>query len=756
VIRHRPLGGGHPYLIEPDQRYPVRPGAGETFELGITTSEDVRGLTVELDRNGSRVSADATPRGQAIAREINDWGRTAKRNGGGHLASTTKLTPQEETLAWAFTPRPLHSRETLRYRFAADGETSEWFEVTGCEWKPDAGELRVEGPEALRGRLPAEDVSFLTDGSLSYRARFSIRLEAGERIVGFGERFDGVDQRGRRVDTAVFDQYKGQGARSYLPMPFAIAVGGGFGFHLDTGHRARFDLAHDDPSLIQVEVDLEPGERLPTLRLQLFEGNPADVLGAFLDQVGRASPPPEWIYRLWMSSNEWNSQSRVLGEVDRSQQEGIPVGAIVIEAWSDEETFVAFGGADYEPHDDGCPHALRDFSFSADGPWPDPKGFVDELHRRDIRVLLWQIPLAKTDASGQAACDATVMIDRGFCVRGADGEPYRNPGGWFKDALLLDFTNDAAVQWWLAKRRYLVEEVGVDGFKTDGGEHAWSAETRYGDGSRGGETNNRFPVLYARAYHQLLREAGRAPVTFSRAGYSGSQAFPAHWAGDEDSTWEALRASISAGITASACGVFFWSFDLAGFSGPLPTPELYLRAAAVAAFCPIMQYHSEFNFHRQPARDRTPWNLAEQSGDESVIPLFRRLVQLRERLIPYLAEQGTKSTRTSKPLMRGLFFESDDQRLWEFPHQFLLGDDLLVAPVLEPGVTALQVFLPEGEWIESWSGSRLDGGSIASTEAPLGTIPVYLAAHSAETLAPLFQKLDQQAETGRQTLMEVS
>jgi alpha-glucosidase (family GH31 glycosyl hydrolase) len=300
------------------------------------------------------------------------------------------------------------------------------------------------------------------------------------------------------------DQYKGQGARSYLPMPFAIVVGGGFGFHLDSGHRARFDLAHDDPSLIQVEVDLEPGERLPTLRLQLFEGSPAEVLGSFLDQVGRASPPPEWIYRLWMSSNEWNTQSRVLAEVDRSEQEGIPVGAIVIEAWSDEETFVAFRGADYELHEDGSPHALRDFSFHSDGPWPDPKEFVDELHRRGIHVLLWQIPLAKTDAAGQAAFDAKAMIERGFCVRGGHGEPYRNPGGWFKDALLLDFTNDAAVQWWLAKRRYLVEEVGVDGFKTDGGEHAWSAETRYSDGSRGGETNNRYPVLYAQAYHQLL------------------------------------------------------------------------------------------------------------------------------------------------------------------------------------------------------------------------------------------------------------
>jgi alpha-glucosidase (family GH31 glycosyl hydrolase) len=457
-----------------------------------------------------------------------------------------------------------------------------------------------------------------------------------------------------------------------------------------------------------------------------------------------------------MSSNEWNTQERVLAEVDRSEAEGIPAGAIVLEAWSDEETFVAFRGATYEAHAAGEPHRLGEFDFLKDGPWPDPRGLVEELHRRGLKVLLWQIPLAKPAADGQAALDAQVMIERGYCVRAADGRPYRNPGGWFEDALLLDFTNEEAVEWWLAKRRYLVDEVGVDGFKTDGGEHAWAADVRYSDGSRGGETNNRYPVDYAGAYHRLLREAGRAPVTFSRAGYTGSQAFPAHWAGDEGSTWEALRASITAGITASACGLFFWSFDLGGFSGPLPTAELYLRAAAVATFAPIMQYHSEFNFHRLPSRDRTPWNVAEQSGDALVVPCFRRLVHLRERLVPYLVEQGEASIRTSKPLMRGLFFGSDDERLWQFPYQYLLGDDILVAPVTETAITAQEVFLPAGDWLDAWTGDRHGGGRVVTAEAPVGRIPIYLGARRADALQLLFAGLDERVEEANQTLVEVT
>jgi alpha-glucosidase (family GH31 glycosyl hydrolase) len=295
--------------------------------------------------------------------------------------------------------------------------------------------------------------------------------------------------------------------------------------------------------------------------------------------------------------------------------------------------------------------------------------------------------------------------------------------------------------WWTAKRRYLLDEVGVDGFKTDGGEHAWSPELRYADGTRGGETNNRYPVRYAQAFHELMRDCGRTPVTFSRAGYVGSQAFPAHWAGDEDSTWEALRASISAGLTASACGVFFWSFDLGGFSGPLPTAELYLRAAAIAALCPIMQYHSEFNFHRSPSRDRTPWNIAEQTGESSVISTFRSFVLLRERLVPYLAAQGRQSIEQSKPLMRALFFETDDERQWEFPYQYFLGDGLLVAPVVEEGATSQRVYLPDGEWVDASNGSSLAGGSVIECECPINRSPVFVAAERADALAPLFHDL---------------
>ena len=514
-------------------------------------------------------------------------------------------------------------------------------------------------------------------------------------------------------------------------MPFAIVIGAeGWGFHVGTSRRTWYDVGATSAGRLLIEMELDPEEIGPNVILRLFEGEPAEVLGRFLDIVGRPKPPPEWVFGLWMSANEWNTQARVMEEARRSLTEHIPASVMVIEAWSDEATFTAFRDAQYTPQQDR-PHRLSDFRFPEDGAWPDPKGMVDDLHDLGLKVLLWQIPLLKHMQHGpaQLVADREVMLERGYAVKTSTGRPYRNRGWWFPGALMPDFTSGEARRWWLAKRRYLVEDVGIDGFKTDGGEHAWGEDLRYADGSSGSAGNNAYPVAYSAAYHQLLHDVGLNGITFSRAGFTGSQAYPCHWAGDEASTWEAFRASIVAGVTAGACGIFYWGWDIAGFSGEIPTAELYLRAAAMACFCPIMQYHSEFNHHRRPCGDRTPWNIAERTGDARVLPVFRRFAQVRQRLKPYLAAQSRRSLERNRPLMRALFFEvPNDGAIWEWPYQYLLGDDLLVAPVVQPGVESWPTYLPAGEWVHLWSGEVFQGGYIVESRAPVDEIPVYVRA----------------------------
>jgi len=727
VIRHRPEGRGHPYLVEPDQRLPVQPVAGMPLELRATTGDDASEVWLELERRG-RTERFAAVRVSRAAPLPLPAGETT------HLSVAADGSGRGTRPEWKVVLEGLHPHERFRYRFAAgDGSFTRWHSATAAAWSAEKGGTLEVAPE----RLVESSVRWLSDGSTVHRVRFALRLEPDAHVVGFGERFDALDQRGRSLDAVVFEQYKAQGARTYMPTPFAIVVGARWGFHARTSRRVWFDVGASEADVLWIEAELDGDAQLA---VDVFAGDPHEVLAAFLARAGQPALPPDWVFEPWMSANDWNTQERVLAEVRRSADEDIPVGVLVIEAWSDEATFTAFRDAEYEPHPDGRPHALADFTFPPDGAWPDPKGLVDELHERGIRLLLWQIPLLRAAPApgSQLEYDRRALVERGFAVRKADGNPYANRGWWFPRALLPDFTSAEARAWWTAKRRYLLDELGVDGFKTDGGEHAWGHDLRYADGTSGAETNNRYPVLYAAAYHELMDELGHEGTTFSRAGFTGSAAYPCHWAGDEDSTWEAFRASITAGLTAGASGIFFWGWDLGGFSGEIPSAELYLRSAAAACFAPIMQYHSEYN-HRIPCRDRTPWNIAERTGDARVLPVYRRFAQLRMRLQPYLRAQARLSVESSKPLMRALFFEvADDPRIWDFPHQYFLGDDLLVAPVLEPQAESLRVYLPPGEWVDPWTGDELVGPTIVRRPAPLDEIPVYVSARNASTLAALF------------------
>src|SRR5207247_1534291 len=168
-----------------------------------------------------------------------------------------------------------------------------------------------------------------------------------------------------------------------------------------------------------------------------------------------------------------------------------------------------------------------------------------------------------------------------------------------------------------------------------------------------------------------------------------------------------------------------------------------LRAAAAACFCPIMQYHSEFNHHRRPSRDRTPWNIAERTGDERVLPVYRRYARLRRRLLPYLSGQARVAVAEGRPLMRALFFEwPADERIWEYPLQYMLGGALLVAPVVEPGAERWEVYLPDGDWIDAWTGEARSGPTVVTRPTPLDEIPVYVRAADASTLVHPFEEAE--------------
>lgn len=562
------------------------------------------------------------------------------------------------------------------------------------------------------------------------------RYADGERLYGLGERFVDAERGGQSWDVRVYEEYKEQRARTYIPVPFLVSNLGN-GLWLDSDEPSYFDL-NQTGSTIRCDR-LRDGRAasqagaMPLLALVVFAApKPYGVTAAFTRLTGAIEVPPKWAFGPWMSANTWNSQALAEEVVDRTLAEDVPASVIVLEAWSDEATFYIFNDAEYQPVDGS--KALRHTDFRYTGRWPDPKAMIDHFHANGVRVVLWQIPVHKHvgEPHAQHDADGRHMIEHDYAILNADGSPYRNKGWWFTDALVTDFSNPDAERWWFDKRRYLFDDLGIDGFKTDGGEHLWGRDLRAYDGSRGIELYNTYANRYVSAYHSFVQQAtGNDGVTFSRSGYTGAQRHPIHWAGDEDSTWNAYRASIKAGLSAGVSGISMWSYDIAGFSGEIPPADLYLRSTAMAALCPVMQYHSEPHGATE-RRDRTPWNIGERHGDPTVLPTYRRYAKLRMRLLNYLHGEAHATAAAGIPLMRypALEYPAAHDHLAQDEYAYLLGRDLLVAPVTERGVGTREVRLPPGAWVDAWSGAKIEGDRLFHAPAPIDRIPVFVKADS--------------------------
>lgn len=732
MLQHSPSGLGHPYRHEPDQRIPVYPVAGEVWKVRARTDAGTKEVTLHLRRDSQIHIYELSCLGPAQSDDFGPYGATAKFIGANtHLAdAAARSGDYPDQLAWETELPALRDFEEVIYWLESDThEHTDSFSVLALVWTRDDQGFLIQGgtfPEGIE--LDIREVLKDSSGQI-LRAKTVLPLAPHDRVVGFGERFHSIDQRGEYVDAVVYEEYKGQGHRTYLPAPFAMVIGSNYGFYVKTSTSSRYDVGASNPDFLQIEIDISAGQT--SCEIKGYVGKPTSILHQYMLEFEIPKAPPSWIYTLWASSNEWNTQARVEKEIAASKSNEIEIGVVVIEAWADESTFTVFRDAKYSPNDGSRGLHAAEIDYPVDGAWPDPQKMIDDLHAREMKLVLWQIPVIKDqgEPGSQVGAMWNHAIENNLVIKDGQGNPYMVRGFWFRDALLPDLTDAKVRVWWADLHRYLVTEMGVDGFKTDGGEHAWGVDLQYLDGRSGLEKNNLFPVAYAQTFHELFQSANKEGVTFSRAGFAGSSSYPTFWAGDEDSTWDAYRASIRAGISASASGIFFWGWDIGGFSGDLPTSELYLRGTAMATFCPIMQFHSEFNHHRSPSNDRSPWNIAEQTGDSTVVPIFRDFTRIRTSLIPYLEEEGESAIASGRPLMAGLFFDySNDPEIWKAPYQYMLGRHLLVAPVTEPDVTTWKVYLPSGDWRCFWTQKVEQGPKWIEVDAPLNRIPAFVKA----------------------------
>ena len=402
--------------------------------------------------------------------------------------------------------------------------------------------------------------------------------------------------------------------------------------YLDSTYYAQFDMADSDPNQYTFTVNTSGDD--PVLDYYIISGTPEEVIGGYSELSGKPQDMPKWAFGLWMSANEWDRQSEVLSAVENAEAYDIPASVVVLEQWSDENTFYIFNDSTYTARPGGEAFSGSDFTYSEK--WPDPASMVDTIHDNGMKVLLWQIPVLKyTDyAWEQKDNDEAYMIEQGYAVGDGEGGQYRIPSsGWFGNSLLLDFTNPDAVDWWMSKRAYLFDDIGIDGFKTDGGEMVWGRNTSFYDGSDGLEMRNEYPNAYIEAYYDFTEENTGTGMTFSRAGTAGVQSTGVFWAGDQSSTFDALQDSISAGLSAGISGIP--SGDGIWLDSPaISQPQSCTSAAPrQRRFAPIMQFHSE-KANPSPSEERSPWNVQERTGDDTIIPTFRYYVNTRMNILP--------------------------------------------------------------------------------------------------------------------------
>ncbi len=559
-----------------------------------------------------------------------------------------------------------------------------------------------------------------TEGS--YRAfEYDCRAKA---VFGLGERYCSVNHIGRTLKSQVVEKFCEQGEFAYLPLPF-YHTDNGHGVFVNTAYEVTFSFAEE-----RFRIEL-PEDAI--YELYFFYGTPKEIIAQFIKLTGEIKLPPKWAFGVWASANRWKCQSDIEEQMTYADKYSYPINVVVIEAWSDEATFYMWNGSKYEAVDGGEVIAQDKIIFGE--PWPSPDKMIEMLHQKGVKLVLWQIPALKELDPGQKCeqhdRDCTYAVEQGMVALNPDKTPYRIPKQWFIGSMLPDFSNPKVREWWFAKRKYLLD-MGVDGFKTDGGEFIYDEEVSFFQNVKGKEEKNLYPAQYEKAYDEFI---GNDRVLFSRAGYLGAQTTPMHWAGDQMSKFSELQSVLRAGLSLSLCGVPFWSFDIGGFAGPMPSKELYLRATALGAFVPAMQWHSEpedgqFSEIMKgtlEVNDRSPWNMsAYYGGDEEILKTAQFFANLHMDFLPYFYSEAIKCVKNKEPFMKHLFLEyPEDENVQNIDNVYMIGD-ILVAPVVEEGALGRRVYLPKGIWYNFWDGSKIVGETERYEEVPFGKILLYV------------------------------
>jgi alpha-glucosidase len=552
-------------------------------------------------------------------------------------------------------------------------------------------------------------------------------LMPGERFYGLGEKTGNLNKYRREWVMWNSDNpgYSDQTDPLYQSIPFYIGINQqiAYGIYFNNSYRTVFNFGAGNERYSSFAAD---GGMLDYFFI--YGPEIQRVVTTYSEITGRQFLPPQWALGYQQCRWSYYPDKEVLNLAKTFREKQIPADVIYLDIH----------------YMDG----YRVFSWDRNR-FPNPIDMMNQLHDLGFKVVTIIDPGVKQDSTYRVAKSG---VTGEHFVKYPDGEYYIGEV-WPSYSFFPDFSRVATREWW---GNYLAEmmDTGVDGFWNDMNEPAvWGKAfptevLMYDDGKYSSfkKMRNLYAFYMAQATYAAFKKhrPNQRPFIVTRAGFAGEQRLTTVWTGDNSATWDDLALGIRMMLGMGLSGVPFVGMDVGGFIGT-PTPELFARWVQVGTFSPFFRTHTHFG-----SPDQEPWSFGE-----NVEAISKKFIELRYQLLPYLYTLLWESTESGSPIVRPLFwhYQNDPNTFSdEFQHQFMVGENLLVVPVLRPGQQLQKVYLPKGKWYDMNSGKTYSGGRTVIVATPLDQIPMFLKDGGIITLQPTAQYVGDAAAANRLTV----
>ena len=473
---------------------------------------------------------------------------------------------------------------------------------------------------------------------------------------------------------------------------FMVYSGNGcVGILADNTYRTRFDFGKEQDDYFfwshaggALDYYMIPGK------------TPKDVLKRYLALTGRNNLHQKWVYGFHQSRWSYYTEQEILDTVAAMRENSLPMDAVHMDI-------------DYM-------QGFRVFTFDKDR-FPNPREMTQKLAHQNVKAISIIDPGVKIDP-GYFMYDEG--MERGYFAKNPDQTVYEGEV-WPGAAVFPDFTQEQVRQWWETKVKLLTDS-GIRGVWNDMNEPMDFSgqipdDVRFSAGNHS-EIHNVYGHLMAKAtYDGLLKADGRRPFVLTRACCAGSQRYCAGWTGDNHSMWQHIQLSLTQMMNLGLSGMNMVGSDVGGF-GSDTTPELLIRWCQLGSISPFFRNH-----YAKGTRNQEFY-----AFDQATMDACRKSLDLRYHLLPYIYDLAHEEL----PILRPLVLEfPEDPICRELTDQCMLGDRLLAAPVMTPGVTARAVYLPKGVWYDYYTGKRYTGGKYILANAPIDRMPLFAKAGAA-------------------------